>query len=155
MSCQWMIRVCTSALIALCASCTYRNAIALAPGSTPDSLFFVVSGPDANGSAFPLLVVRCMDGQPMWTVTVPSGELIPPNGGSIPPNSGLIAPSVRSVTPNGGLTVTTVRNGPVDPAVSVQVRPAPLLPDCYEALVPGAAPLQFEIDLEGRVVALR
>lgn len=70
MSRQEVLRAGVSVVLAICAGCVHQNVIELAPGSTSDSLFFVVRARDASMSPVPfpgvgVAVVRCMDGLPM------------------------------------------------------------------------------------------
>ncbi len=129
MSWRCLLQACAAAVLAICEGCVHKNVIELAPGSTPDSLFFVVSGRDAGDTPGPLpgfAVVRCMDDQPMWII----------------------------VDQSGGTTA-----GPThvqaSPDFVVSARPEPLLPDCYKAIAPGAASLRFFVDLDGRVISDR
>jgi hypothetical protein len=122
---QWVIRVGSSVLLGICSACVHRNQIELLPGSTPDSLFFAIRSPQMNGSPVSLAglsVVRCMDGWPMWI------EVFDDHGAR------LDAPGA-----------------PPAPPFAPRVRPEPLLPDCYKAIAPGAAPLRFVVDVNGRI----
>lgn len=130
MSRQGMLRACASAALAALGGCVHQNVIALAPGSTPDSLFFLIATRDvrAPSSPFPgIVLVRCMDHQPMWAMVVQRG---PSATGSLPPTSVDLLPSLR-------------------------MRPEPLLPDCYEAVAPGAKSLRFFVDIDGNIIVPR
>lgn len=125
MSRQWMMRVSTSVLLGISGACVHRNHIELLPGSTPDSLFFAVRGPQTHDSPVSLAelsVVRCMDGWPMWIAVFDDHDARQQPAGTVP-----------------------------IPPFELRVRPDPLLPDCYKALAPGAAPFRFFVDVNGRV----
>lgn len=126
MSCQWIQRAVALIALGIGTACVHQNVIALAPGSTPDSLVFVIRGPVAGSSPsllFGLSVTRCQDDLPMWTIAADGTRLMP----------------------------DTLRYGELVPGFMLRVGPEPLPPNCYRAIASGAAPLQFEIDPSGTI----
>jgi hypothetical protein len=100
--------------------------IALAPGSTPDSLVFVISGAAVGAPPkllYGLSVTHCGDEVPMWTIAADGTRLMP----------------------------DTVRYGELVPGFVPRAGPEPLGPACYRAIASGAPPLRFAIDTAGRI----
>jgi hypothetical protein len=107
-------------------ACAPQNVIAVAPGSTPDSLVFVIRGAAVGAPPnllYGLSVTRCRDAIPLWTIAADGSRLMP----------------------------DTLRYGRPVPGFVLRAGPEPLGPDCYRAVVSGAVPLRFAIDPEGRI----
>ena len=121
-----MARAAAAVGLAIGSACVHQNVIAVAPGSTPDSLIFVIRGPVAGSAPsllYELSVTRCRNDLPVWTISADGTRLMP----------------------------DTLRYGQPVPGFMLRAGPEPLPPDCYRAIASGAAPLRFEIDPDGRI----
>lgn len=126
MLCRRIVRVFAAVALGIGGACVHQNVIAVAPGSTPDSLVFVISGADVGSSPsllYGLSVTRCEDEIPMWTIAATGTRLMP----------------------------DTLLYGQPVPGFDLRAGPEPLPPDCYRAIASGAAPLRFAIDPDGRI----
>ncbi len=126
MSCGWSVRGIAALVLALGGGCVAQNVIAVAPGSTRDSLVFVVRGAKVGASpnlVFGLGVVRCADDRPMWIIAAEGSRLMP----------------------------DSLRYGEPVPGFALRAGPEPLGPDCYRAVASGAVPLRFVVDPAGGI----
>lgn len=113
-------------VLIVCGGCAYENVIGVAPGSTRDSLVFVLRGakPGADPAlVYGLGVVRCSDERPMWLISAEGNRLLP----------------------------DTVRYAQVVPGFILRAGPEPLVADCYKVVASGAASSRFVIDTKGAV----
>ena len=130
MSRRWVLRAFAAVALATGNACEPQNVIAIAPGSTPDSLVFVLRGAAVGASPkllYGLSVTHCGDEIPMWTIAADGTRLMP----------------------------DTVRYGQLVPGFVLRAGPEPLPPACYRAVASGAAPIQFAIDPTGRITTQR
>lgn len=125
---QLYLRLCaTVVLIATLTACAAENRIRVAPGSTRDSLVFLIDGADgtaAHGLVYGLTVLRCGDQLVLWTIAADGSRTIPDK----------------------------VRYGQLVPGFSIRAGPEPLTQGCYQAIISSATPLSFDVDPFGAVL---
>jgi hypothetical protein len=128
LSCPLVVRACVAAAVLAGGACVHQNVIAVAPGSTRDSLVLVIRGAQAGAPPnllFGVSVIRCADERPMWTISADGSRTMP----------------------------DTLLYGQVVPGFPVRVGPEVLHADCYQAIASGAAPFRFIVDAKGGVTA--
>lgn len=114
-------------MIATLAACAAENRIRIAPGSTRDSLVFVIEGADGtatHGLIYGLSVLRCGDDHALWMIAADGSRTLPDR----------------------------LRYGQLLPGFSIRAGPEPLGQGCYKAVVSEAKPLQFDVNPFGAVL---
>ncbi len=107
-------------------ACAIENRILVAPGSTRDSLVFIIEGADgtsAHGLIYGLSVLGCGDDRALWVIAADGSRTMP----------------VR------------VRYGQILPGFSIRAGPESLQPGCYKAVVSSANPFEFDVSPFGNI----
>lgn len=107
-------------------ACGIENRIRVAPGSTRDSLVFIIESADgtsARGLIYGLSVLGCGDDRTLWVIAADGSRTMPDR----------------------------VRYGQLVPGFSIRAGPESLQAGCYKAVVSSANPFAFDVSPFGDI----